>query len=156
MPNMNLRPVHEPGPRFTVRVTQHHIDTAMRCNGARCMVADAVIDAYPDGCYVQADVQSIRVTNLNKERRYFYFTPRHVQAKILAFDRGEIVKPFHFLLIDPQVRRSGWKADRSANASRRGKKYGKAKAPQQKTMPTRTYRRAFGQCALPENQTGQP
>lgn len=144
------------GPAIKVTVTKEKIERARKCDGYRCMIAEALMEAYPEGSYILVDLQFIRVSNMVKGERYFYATPRKAQAPLLAFDRGEVVKPFSFWINDPQVKPTGWLSQRS-KGSRRGGGGGPAPARRgitnaPKSYTPRSVRRMFGLCQLPANQ----
>jgi hypothetical protein len=134
-------------PRFKVRVTAEHIRNAVQSNGKHCMIADAIVDCYPGtASYVQVDLQSVRVTDLNKGLRYFYLTPRKAQTRLLAFDRGEHIAPFTFELYDAMVKKSGWRATHGEDwtpAENRQSKASPSNPPKRVVAPET---RRFGLC----------
>jgi len=81
-----------------IQVTQDHIDKATKRDSHHCMIADAIHDYVPEARYVLVDLQSIRWSDLENDKRHFYFTPINAQNAIIKFDRGQPVKPFEFTL----------------------------------------------------------
>jgi len=90
---------------FTFQVTQEHIDQAKANSSAHCMVADALKDAFPQSRFVNVDIQTIRFTRPDLEKRYVFVTPANVVDKIIAFDAGDRdkLRPFKVALQRPQV-----------------------------------------------------
>ena len=84
----------------TVDVTQDDIDTALRKNSSRCVVATAIARKFPKAARIVVDVHSIKFTD--GERRYTYLTPPKVMDYIVAFDAGDALHPFTFRLRDDQ------------------------------------------------------
>jgi len=62
------------------------------------MVAEAIQIANPHYKRVLVDLQTIRWTNPRTKKRYVAQTPPIVGLAIVAFDRGEPVEPFSFVL----------------------------------------------------------
>jgi hypothetical protein len=84
------------GYQIKVDVTQEDIDTALRKNSSRCVVATAIARTVPKAMSVTVDVHSIRFTEGG--RRYTYLTPHPVMDYIVAFDAGDTLHPFTFRL----------------------------------------------------------
>jgi len=84
------------GYQTKVDVTQEDIDTALRKNSSRCVVATAIARTVPKATNVTVDVHSIRFTEGG--RRYTYLTPHPVMDYIVAFDAGDVLHPFTFRL----------------------------------------------------------
>ena len=108
MPN-NAHPLvrNESTPVVTVHVTQRHIDEAIRCSGSKCMIAEAVADAYgrDRALFIKVDATGIQFSDPNRDRRFLYFhTAKTIQA-FLKWDQGLPVRPFTVTLRDGQVRR---------------------------------------------------
>lgn len=82
----------------TLHVIKDTIETAIRKDSHRCMIADTVKLAIPGAKYVHADLQSIRFSDPSTGKRYCYFTPPEAQLALLAFDQGKPVKPFKMTL----------------------------------------------------------
>lgn len=142
-------------PGLLVRVTDRHIKDAERCHGGRCMIAEAIVDAYPDATYVQVDLQAIRFTDLTKGLRYTYFTPQKAQLRLLAFDRGKHIDPFTFRIsdTDAKVRISGWKGQgRAVNAPRRRTTTHAQCSVATRYMPP-PQRREFGLCIYSDTRS---
>lgn len=83
-----------------ITVTSDHILKSMPEDSSRCMVAEAVKDTYLGATKVHVDLQTIRYTAVNGDRRT-YLTPGKVQAALVAFDAGDPVQPFDFVLGNP-------------------------------------------------------
>lgn len=152
MNNRNRTLTNVPVPRIRVRVTRAHIDQAIRAHGGRCMISEAVVDAYESADYVITDLQSVRITDLTKGVRYFYFTPKTAKEQLLAFDRGDMIAPFTFVLREAVVKAAGWQAQRSPDAKRPpAKKQERAKSDKRTIVPPR--RRMFGLCLFSDGKT---
>jgi hypothetical protein len=83
-----------------VRVTQADIDQATVNNSSRCVVATAIARSIPDATRVSVDVQAIRFTSGGK--RHTFLTPPTVAGYVVAFDAGEELRPFRFVLRSDQ------------------------------------------------------
>jgi hypothetical protein len=97
-------------PRIKVNVTQADIDQAIPANSGHCMIADAIkrcfIEKYkrkPLG--VSVDLQTIRLTDPEKNARFIYLTPVVAQRALLQFDQAIKPTPFGFY-----VKRNGAQA----------------------------------------------
>lgn len=104
--------------RVTVNVTEGDIAKATRGNSHACAVAIAVARAFPDVTRINVDMQTIRFT-VDGER-LVYLTPYRAQLYIIAFDAGDELEPFRFVLRDPLAykRRAYTEAGRAVNAAR--------------------------------------
>lgn len=90
-------------PSLKIKVTEHHIATAIPENSNHCMIADAVSDAFHarfkrKPYAVSVDLQMIRFTDKEKGERYLYLTPAVAQIALLEFDAGQQPKAFNFRL----------------------------------------------------------
>lgn len=83
-------------PNLLVKVTQHHIDTALPQDSEHCMIADAIKDAFPGARMVSVDTSTIRFTDPKKGLRYVYFTPPFAQSALIGWDEGVRPEPFEF------------------------------------------------------------
>lgn len=91
-----------------IAVTQEIIDNSTRNQSRHCMVADAMKAAIPDASRIIVDLNTIRLTMKNGHR-WAYITPNKVGNYIVAFDAGETIEPFTFVLNDQMrvaIRRS--------------------------------------------------
>ena len=79
-----------------VRVTRDDIDKALVKSSSRCVVATAIARSIPDATRVSVDVQAIRFTSGGN--RHTYLTPPTVAGYVVAFDAGEELRPFRFVL----------------------------------------------------------
>lgn len=86
------------GPRVSCDVTQDIINAAIPRNSGHCVIADAVKEAVPEARGVSVDLQTIRWTDNEKQRRYIYLTPRVAQVALVKFDQGIPPEPFNFML----------------------------------------------------------
>lgn len=93
-------------PKLTVNVTAEHIERSMKRNSSHCMIAEAVLTAFPKARSVAVDLQSIRFTDPVRGLRFVYFTPRIGQLALLDFDQGVKPKPLSFVLVKGAVRRA--------------------------------------------------
>jgi hypothetical protein len=62
------------------------------------MIAETIKAAWPQMRGVTVDMQTIRVTDPAKRRRYIYFTPRPAQIALIYYDRGIMPEPFEVRL----------------------------------------------------------
>jgi hypothetical protein len=90
-------------PRLAFEVTAEHIAAGVRRHSSRCMVAQALSEAYPGFTGVTADVQTVRATDPVRQLRYIYLTPPEAALPIIQFDEGVVPRPFSVLL-----RRAAW------------------------------------------------
>ena len=75
-------------------------------NSSHCMIAEAVRASGPWASAGMVDLQSIRMTDLERGLRYSYLTPRLAQLALIKFDQGEKPKAFKMELAGGAVRRS--------------------------------------------------
>jgi hypothetical protein len=85
--------------RRRITVTQDIIDTAVRNDSKHCAVADALAATIPDASHIIVDLNTLRFTMKNG-KRWAYITPNRVGDYIIAFDAGETIEPFTFVLDD--------------------------------------------------------
>lgn len=123
----------------TINVTQQLIDEATLKDSNHCMIADAIRAKYPDAQGIKVDTQSIRFSLQYTGKRYFYFTPPLAQQRLIAFDKGETVKPFKFLLVEG-VEKPKSLGEHSPPAKKRKRPY--RKSGKKKIVPKR--HREFG------------
>jgi len=90
-----------PTTRFKVDVTERDIARAHKDDSYKCVVAQAIARTVPDATRIEVDVQSIRFTTGDGERR-IYMTPYVVAGYVVAFDAGDPIEPFSFQLRDPK------------------------------------------------------
>lgn len=128
----------ESTPAITVHVTQHHIDDAIRCSGSKCMIAEAIADAYgrDRALFIKVDGTGIQFSDPIRDRRFLYFHTAKTHDAFLRWDQGLAVKPFTVTLRDGQVR---------------ARNHGGANVPRRKTSAsprkrTRAGIRKFGVC----------
>ena len=149
MPN-HARPVlrNEVSPSFTVRVTQRHINEAVKKNAHQCMLAEAIRDAYGDDrcLYAHVDMTAMRFSDPERDRQFLYFHSHKTLTALLAFDQGRLVKPFEFDLRDGQVRGRHHKSRRKTTKTKT-----KAKA---KRKTAKVFRK-YGLCQYALNQKGK-
>ena len=85
-----------------VDVTDRIINTAKVCDGAYCMISEALKEAFDNKKtpidIVHTDLQTIRYTIPSKHKRYVHLTPRSVQQALVDFDNGDPVEAFRFIL----------------------------------------------------------
>src|SRR5580765_4816226 len=87
--------------RRRVEITQEDIDSARKNTSHACMIAEAVKRAFPELKNISVDVQSIRGTLKEENKRYVWFQPKIGQINIDNWERGIEVVPFSFMLNDP-------------------------------------------------------
>jgi len=107
MPNNAHKLVRqESTPAVTVVVTQRHIDEALRCSGSKCMIAEAIADAYgrERALFIKVDGTGIQFSDPIRDRRFLYFHTTKTHDAFLRWDQGLTVKPFTVTLRDGQVR----------------------------------------------------
>lgn len=84
-----------------IDVTQEDIDKAEKNVSSSCAVATAIGRCIPDARMPSVDVQAIRFSRLLTDKRYVFLTPPQVQDYIIAFDAGDPIEPFAFVLNKP-------------------------------------------------------
>ena len=84
-----------------IDVTAETIEISCRANSSHCMVAESIKASWPWARYVSVDLQTIRVSDMERRERISYLTPRKVQLAIIEFDQGRAVAPFSFTLRSP-------------------------------------------------------
>jgi len=77
------------GLNMIVRVTQEHIDNADMASCTNCMVALALVDAFPDSS-VWVGITIAEIDGIK------YNLPNHVSAKIRRKCMDHVVEPFEF------------------------------------------------------------
>jgi hypothetical protein len=85
--------------RYPIEITEEDIAKAKRNDSYACVVAQALARTIPDAHHIDVDTQSIRFTR--GPRRLVYLTPYAVQGYVVAFDAGEAIEPFTFILREP-------------------------------------------------------
>ena len=85
-----------------VIVNEPRIETAIRCNSNRCMIADAIKQAAKAVGWrigrVRVDLATIRFTDAAAGKRYVFLTPAHARVALILFDSGRKPRPFGFTL----------------------------------------------------------
>jgi len=82
--------------RLTVQVTEADIAKAKANDSMMCVVAQAIARTFPEARRISVDIQSIRWSD--PKGRHTYLTPYSVQGYIVAFDAGDDIHPFTFVL----------------------------------------------------------
>ena len=145
MPNNAHRLVRdESTPCVHVRVTQRHIDDAMRCSGSKCMIAEALADAYgrDRALFIKVDATAIQFSDPNRDRRFLYFHSAKTFEAFMRWDQGLPVAPFTVTLRDGQVRARN---HGGANAPKRQAQAGTSRRKRRTTAGMRK----FGICQYP-------
>jgi hypothetical protein len=83
-------------PKLSIEIHQGVIDNAIRRNDNHCMIAEAIHQQVALAKNISVDLATIRWTDVEKNLRYIYLTPRPAQIALIDFDRG--VKPTPFRL----------------------------------------------------------
>ena len=132
-----------------ISINKQHIDEAVRRDSHHCMIADALKEAIPEAQYILVDVQSIRYSKKNEQKRYCHLTPLTAQRALVKWDRGKPVKPFSFQL--PPVhseREMGWAGQGRQQKNRKGRP--KYKNSGKKRLIVAYRERQFGLRNIPE------
>jgi hypothetical protein len=89
-------------PKLVINVTEPIIAAAIKPNAAMDPIASAMkVAAEEIGVHIgkiNADISTIRFTDLDTKRRYTGFTPRQAQIAMLKIDSGRKPEPFKFKL----------------------------------------------------------
>lgn len=85
-----------------IKVTEDDIAEAHRGDSYICVVSRAIARQIPQACRIDTDLQTIRFTRTDTGERLAYLTPYTVQGYIVAYDAGDPILPFTFLLRNPQ------------------------------------------------------
>jgi hypothetical protein len=100
-------------PVLKLHITKEILERSRTRDSGYCMLAEALKIAFPDGRFASADIQTIRISDPARHRRYVYLTPRSAQMALIKFDRGELPSPFTIKLYNGQVTRmAGKKIDK--------------------------------------------
>ncbi len=130
-------------PRMKLTITSANIEESIRNDANHCMIASALKEKIPTARWVLVDLQKIRWTDRVARRQFVCLTPKPAQRALLAFDKGEAVKPFHFTLPAPATKPMPIRKKRKAKAATK-----KAKAKKvykkTKTAPERVAVRRHG------------
>lgn len=81
---------------YRIQVTEEDIRKAVVNSSMKCVVARAIARSVPDASRVDVDTQTIRWST--PDERVVYLTPYSVQGYVIAFDAGEEIQPFTFVL----------------------------------------------------------
>jgi hypothetical protein len=135
---------NEKSPSFMVRVTQTMIDEAIRCQGWKCMITEAVLAARPYLEHVWTDATGIHASDPRRNRKYKWFHTNKSLAAFMAWDRGVRLKPFSFKLQDAQIRLRGYRNQGRTAAGAKRRKY--TPTGQKRQHPSSARRREFGLC----------
>ncbi len=144
---MKKQPIYRPAPRMELSVTQKNINEGCRKNAALCAVAHAVLDRCPQATFINCSLREISWSNPRTGERSRYFPTAATAAAIIAYDRGDKVKPFMARLNNGVIFPTGWKA-KHPGSSRVGKVFKRTGI--KRVVFTR--RRSFGACniSIPE------
>lgn len=93
---------------FHFNVTQADIETGLRNNSYHCAVSQAIARTLPDAKFISTDIQTIRFSLAELGVRYVFLTPPKVQEYVAAFDAGDSLQPFSFILGRPAWQSSRW------------------------------------------------
>jgi hypothetical protein len=73
---------------FSLTVTPEQWKRAQRCNAHGCGIEVAVQDKFPNARHIQVDVQSIRWSIPEDDKRYLALTPKVFQRSLVSYDQG--------------------------------------------------------------------
>lgn len=102
--------------RFTISVSEEDIARAHQNDSYRCVVAQAIARSIPDATNIDVDTQTLRFTR--RGERLWYLTPYAVQGYIIAFDAGDAIAPFDFMIQNPRRARRVAMTDEQREAKR--------------------------------------
>jgi hypothetical protein len=108
-----------PRVRFNVEVTTEDITKAKVGDSFNCIVAQAIARQIPDARKIEVDIQTVRWSDANG--RHVFLTPYSVAGYVVAFDAGDKLHPFRFMLRDAvpaAQKRATSEAARAAKKSR--------------------------------------
>jgi len=83
---------------YRIEVTAEDIEKAMAGDSFTCAIAQAIARKLPDARKIEIDIQTIRWSD--KNGRHVFLTPLSAAGYVVAFDAGEDILPFRFLLKD--------------------------------------------------------
>jgi hypothetical protein len=75
-------------PRLDFMVLERHMDEAQKNHSVKCMVAEALKEAYPHFSNVKVDIHYMRFTDAEREERYIVPTPVPVGVVLYKWDEG--------------------------------------------------------------------
>lgn len=87
--------------RIRIQITEQDIAKATQNNSMRCVVAQAIARTIPTASRIDVDLQTIRWSQDGV--RNVWLTPYTVSGYVIAFDAGDTIEPFTFML-DPRRR----------------------------------------------------
>jgi hypothetical protein len=64
------------------------VDRAIPKDSSHCVWADLIKECVPWATFISVDIQTIRITDRDRQLRYVYLTPRAIQEGIVDFDAG--------------------------------------------------------------------
>jgi hypothetical protein len=108
-------------PRMKLTITSTNIEESIRNDAYHCMIASAIKEKIPTARWVFVDVQKIRWTDRVAGQQFFCLTPLPAKRALLAFDKGEDVKPFHFTMPAPQTKPITKRPKRAKAVTKKGK-----------------------------------
>jgi hypothetical protein len=87
-----------PRVRFNIEVTAEDIAKAKVGDSFNCVVAQAIARQISDARKIEVDLQTVRWSDQNG--RHVFLTPYSVAGYVIAFDAGDKLHPFRFMLRD--------------------------------------------------------
>jgi hypothetical protein len=91
-------------PRMKLTITSAHIEKSIRNDANHCMIASALKEKIPTARWVAVDLQKMRWTDRVAGKQFVGLTPLPAKRALLAFDKGEDVKPFEFTMPELQTK----------------------------------------------------
>lgn len=114
-----------PRKTWTLDVTAELIATAIPRNSGHCMIADALRAAIPSARFISVDLQTIRWSDPETNRRYICFTPGIAQQNLVAFDQEIMPEPHTFRIVPVQILKIGSSRKRGKERERRSMNTGR-------------------------------
>jgi hypothetical protein len=88
----------------SISIRKSHVNSAVKRDSRRCMIAMAIQDSIPWARHIIVDSQAIRFSDPSKDQRYIYLTPPRAQQALIDFDKDKLVKPFTVRLAQGYMR----------------------------------------------------
>lgn len=97
-------------PKIDIVIDAKRINDACNCTVDKCLIREAIAEAYPHLTNIIVDTQTIAATDPEQNLRFTWLTPRFATWCIIEIDQGVHPNPFLLRLRKPiRITRSGGK-----------------------------------------------
>lgn len=122
--------------KLIAEVSQEVIDDAQQRSSSHCMIAEAIRRDYPDAANISVDLQTIRLTDRKRKKRYVWLTPPLAQRALINFDQGLPAEPFTVVSSNPAQVYDAAVKEPGQTGGRRDRKRRVASGPSKGSIPT--------------------